>query len=117
MGIVATKEAEYVVLGRLGFGSCNHLGHSENMFRILQEAHVDQLLLLGDNIYADTRNWLDMNVEASPQQIEHQYQKLFANKGKLVVVVIKMHLRACAFACVCMYVCMYACMYVKAKPL
>ena len=81
-GIVAGDEADYLALGKLGFGSCNHLAHSENMFRVLQEARIDQLLLLGDNIYADTRNWLDMHVDASPQQIEHQYQKLFANEGK-----------------------------------
>ena len=51
----SVEEAEYVKLGRFGFGSCNHMEHAENMFGVLQEAHLDQLLLLGDNIYADTR--------------------------------------------------------------
>lgn len=78
---LSAEEAKYVALGRLGFGSCNHMEHTENMFSVLREARLDQLLLLGDNIYADKRNWLDMHIEASPQQIEEQYQRLFANKG------------------------------------
>ena len=80
--IQAEAELDFFSLARVGFGSCNDLDHTENMFGVLAGAHLDQLLLLGDNMYADTRNWLDMHVDASPQQIEIQYQKLFANKGE-----------------------------------
>lgn len=53
------------------------LGMVPNTF--LLHIHMSTLLLTSPMI---TRNWLDMHIDASPQQIERQYERLFANKGR-----------------------------------
>jgi alkaline phosphatase D len=56
---------------RIAFGSC-HNQLREGIFNVIESFQPEQLILLGDNVYVDTKKLLGF-VEASPEQITNQY--------------------------------------------
>jgi alkaline phosphatase D len=56
---------------RIAFGSC-HSQLREGLWDVIGASHPDQLLLLGDNIYADKRIGITWH-EATPEQLRYHY--------------------------------------------
>lgn len=64
---------------RLAIGSC-HSQLRTGMFNMMRAFHPDQLVLLGDNVYVDTRKWIGFT-PAEPDEIRRQYCALNGDLG------------------------------------
>jgi len=75
---------QHDLVGRIAFGSCNSPRNTpleDGMWATLTEKHPDKLLLLGDNIYTDTKGYLYGRVAAPATYIREQYDALFNGRG------------------------------------
>lgn len=64
---------------RIAFGSC-HSQLRQGIWDLVGASHPDQLLLLGDNIYADRRKGLNWH-GATPEQLRRHYCALNGDKS------------------------------------
>ena len=61
---------------RIAFGSCHHT-HRQSLWDAIASSQPNKLLLLGDNMYADRRNFFGLSwAEATPDEIQEQYCRL-----------------------------------------
>lgn len=68
---LATSEGSSSPTRRIAFGSC-HTQLRESIFDTIGSFDPDQLVLLGDNIYADTKVGVNF-LEATPEQLSRHY--------------------------------------------
>ena len=68
---VATSEGNGIPTRRIAFGSC-HTQLRESLFDTISAFNPEQLVLLGDNIYADRKVGVSF-LEATPEQLSRHY--------------------------------------------
>lgn len=67
---------------RIAFGSCSsHKQGKGALWRQLADKDPSHLILLGDNIYADSKITFGQFLSATPSVIEKEYQRLEADEG------------------------------------
>jgi len=67
-------------VGRIAFGSCNTPSR-DGLWGVLRDKQPDKLVLLGDNIYADSKGLLYGHVGAEVSYIRGQYEALFRGEA------------------------------------
>lgn len=67
----------YTSIGKIGFGSCNEVGSQGSLWNVIGQQSLDKLILLGDNVYADTEDLMG-HKEGTPDDIRLQYERLFS---------------------------------------